>query len=882
MVDDTQEQKQQTVSDANDFLKSGASRAPEALLNLANKLIDCDQFSSARSVLERAAEQDIADGQLVEQIAQKRALATYKDPEINREQALDLAIGILRDSCDINSTKNQETLGLAGAIYKRMWEVGGSKINLEQSLKYYERGYKYGIANDDGYTAINAAYIHDLLAFLEEKQAQDFDVPAPLASKHRKEAEKIRTAIIQCLPVKFVGLNDEELEKNYWPVATLMEAYFGLGNFEEAGKWLRKIREMSHIPEWHVVSTAKQLVQLTRLQVSPAISDNELEKTEAWKMLLDFAGRKAYALRSMLRGKVGMALSGGGFRASLYHIGVLAKLAEYDLLRHIEVLSCVSGGSIIGVHYYLELRRLINVEKKSDESIGCEDYIKLIETIADDFLAGVQQNPRVRLLANPWINLKLLFSLNYSRTQRLGELYEELIYSRIKDGEGANKRWLNNLYIYPEGKKDFLPRRDNWSRQSKIPELVLNATTLNTGHNWQYTASWMGESPTAIDTHFDSNDRYRRAYYHEVPDAFKNVRLGSAVGASSCVPGLFEPLILSGLYQDTTVRLVDGGIYDNQGIESLLEQDCNVVIVSDASGQLATVKEPGGGIVKPLLRSTTTVMERVRTNQLEDLKTRMLSGILKGFTVVHLKQGLESRLVETVNNTEAPVIDQNNDATTPYGIRKDVQQLLSAVRTDLDSFSDLEAYALMTSGYNAMEVQLQDEQNRKLFALDKGQKHAWKFLQVEAAMKQKNGADPDLQRLKANLRVSPMRAGKVWKLYAPLKLTARVLAVVIIISLIGIWVTYPDLQPFMPLLGFIGSHLTISVILGTITMLLLANLITALIGSREGKLVNLVLDYKDIPRRLGVGFGFGLFGWILALIHLEVFDKWFKSVGRVK
>ena len=55
-------------------------------------------------------------------------------------------------------------------------------------------------------------------------------------------------------------------------------------------------------------------------------------------------------------GKVGLALSGGGFRASFYHLGVLAQLAELDVLRHVEVLSCVSGGSIVGACYWLALR----------------------------------------------------------------------------------------------------------------------------------------------------------------------------------------------------------------------------------------------------------------------------------------------------------------------------------------------------------------------------------------------------------------------------------------------------------------------------------------------------------------------------------------------
>ena len=57
---------------------------------------------------------------------------------------------------------------------------------------------------------------------------------------------------------------------------------------------------------------------------------------------------------SVFRGKLGIGLSGGGFRASLFHIGFFARLAELDLLRHVEVLSGVSGGSIFGAYYYLE------------------------------------------------------------------------------------------------------------------------------------------------------------------------------------------------------------------------------------------------------------------------------------------------------------------------------------------------------------------------------------------------------------------------------------------------------------------------------------------------------------------------------------------------
>src|ERR671922_263111 len=54
--------------------------------------------------------------------------------------------------------------------------------------------------------------------------------------------------------------------------------------------------------------------------------------------------------------KLGLALSGGGHRAAFFHIGVLARLAELGLLRPIQAISTVSGGSIVGALYYLNVK----------------------------------------------------------------------------------------------------------------------------------------------------------------------------------------------------------------------------------------------------------------------------------------------------------------------------------------------------------------------------------------------------------------------------------------------------------------------------------------------------------------------------------------------
>jgi predicted acylesterase/phospholipase RssA len=192
-------------------------------------------------------------------------------------------------------------------------------------------------------------------------------------------------------------------------------------------------------------------------------------------------------------GKVGLALSGGGFRAALFHIGVLASLAERDLLKNIEVISCVSGGSIIGAYYYLHLKNLL--EKKQDHEITRKDYIDLVKTIEKNFLIGVQKNLRMRVLTNWGCNMRMIFSKDYSRTHRLGELYEKHLFTTIERYTDKKEIYMQDLFIKPANQKDFSIAVDNNGRMNKVPQLILNATSVNTGHNWQFTASWMGEPP---------------------------------------------------------------------------------------------------------------------------------------------------------------------------------------------------------------------------------------------------------------------------------------------------------------------------------------------------------------------------------------------------
>ena len=157
---------------------------------------------------------------------------------------------------------------------------------------------------------------------------------------------------------------------------------------------------------------------------------------------------------------------------------------------------------------------------------------------------------------------------------------------------------MEDLLVIPRGETvgEFEPKYHNWKRKAKVPILVLNATTLNSCHDWQFTATYMGEPPASINTEVDANGRFRRVYYRDLQRIYGIIFLGDAVAASACVPGLFPPFSLSGVYPGYTIRLVDGGVHDNQGLVGLLEQDCQVLLVSDASGQTGLVQDTKGSL----------------------------------------------------------------------------------------------------------------------------------------------------------------------------------------------------------------------------------------------------------------------------------------------
>lgn len=426
--------------------------------------------------------------------------------------------------------------------------------------------------------------------------------------------------------------------------------------------------------------------------------------------------------------KVGLALSGGGFRAALFHIGVLAQLARRGNLREIEVVSTVSGGSIIGAFYYLHLRR--KLMETPDAQITDDSLQIMVNTIEEDFLAAVQKNLRLRTFSNLGANLRMR-KLDYSRSDRMGRLLDDWFFGPAFGGERL-ARWVRmyQLPFKPAGYagQPFEHDRDNPSRRVKVPRLVINATNLNTGRAWRFSAETMGEWPrtTPLDRDIDRALPLRSPPTYDDMDAWPEaIPLGVAVAASAAVPGLFPPLSISALY-DTRMQLVDGGVVDNQGVDALIEAGCTHAIVSDAGGQMAGMIRAPTSALGVIARSGAVQYGRIRQLNLERLEAALGGGAK--IALIHTRKGVRQPALDYNGPTVQPAPPAPDPDPAP--VHPGVQELLADMRTDLDSFSDVEARSLMLSGFLHAEEVLAAREEFKPGARAPSDEMEWDFLDL--------------------------------------------------------------------------------------------------------------------------------------------------------
>lgn len=849
------------------------------------------EFKRARTLLDKARVQGVTDPDLVRWIGQQLALCTYKDEELPPEKRFHEALEILdglnlrESSCNI-----PETLGLGGAVYKRRWDYSGQIEHLRTALYFYRKGWEVAPAKDMGYCGVNAAYILDLLAKCARAEAAREKTRQQIADQYLADAHALREKMKKDLPEFAENWTGEK--EGYWYKATMAEVHWGLEDWGEASKWLASAAAADH-DEWARQTTAKQLVSIAAMRgiLPPAEGAQETQWHEAWRGLKELLGEDTVAALTCHRGKVGLALSGGGFRASLFHLGVLARLAECDVLRSVEVLSTVSGGSIIGAHYYLELRHLL--QTRTDVELRRSDYVEVVRRVMDDFLAGVQMNLRTRALANLFANVRMILPGDYTRSNRMGELYEKHLYARIKDDHWfpINRR-LRDILIRPllkptpsgeEPQRDegFKPKFSNWRRKSKVPILLLNTTSLNSGHNWHFTASWMGEPPGLLGEQVDMNERYRRLYYHEAPtEVLRDYPVGYAVAASSCVPVLFEPLVLKGLYPGRTIQLVDGGVHDNQGVAGLLDESCNFILCSDASGQMDDQASPANGMLSVFYRSDSILQDRLREAQYQDLRSRADTHALQGLFFIHLKQELETAPISWVDCRDEPP-EHARSTRTSYGVDREIQRLLSEIRTDLDTFTEVEAYALMASGYlmtkRKLEVLHEEHQesdmggtwggfkvNAPTWTRDDGT-YYWPFVPLEQILaKSPQSSDCRRHDLAEQLRASRFLFGKAWLLCPPLRTTLLGLGLAIIAAAVA-WLAHNWDVPLTKTIYVREAVVAVA--------LLIAGTLWPMV-----KLINLPSSARSVMVKIGLA----TVGWLATTVHLWIFDPIFRRRGALR
>lgn len=272
-----------------------------------------------------------------------------------------------------------------------------------------------------------------------------------------------------------------------------------------------------------------------------------------------------------------LCLSGGGYRAMLFHAGTLLRLNEAGLLAGLQRVSSVSGGSIAAAALgwrWEELKR-----------VGFSREALEAEVVA-----------RLRALARRTIDIGSgvlgLFSPG-SIADQLVEHYEDHLF------EGARPT-LQDLPGDP-------------------PRFVLNSTNLESGALWRFSRPYMGDYRVGLV----SSPR---------------LELATAVAASSAFPPFLSPLDLRidpdaydpltgdrdkdpDLVRDSfraSPRLTDGGVYDNLGLETAYKRYRNL-LVSDGGGKMGADEDVDRDWVRQLMRIGDVV-----DNQVRSLRKRLL------------------------------------------------------------------------------------------------------------------------------------------------------------------------------------------------------------------------------------------------------------------
>lgn len=350
----------------------------------------------------------------------------------------------------------------------------------------------------------------------------------------------------------------------------------------------------------------------------------------------------ASAERSTSRNGTGLALSGGGFRASLFGLGSLWRLNEVGWLGTLRRVTSVSGGSLTAGVLAARWRQL-----EFDAAGRAVNFPQVVAGPLREFCARTLDWKAILCGLIPFVSAAGVARHAYER---------RLV--RLANGEVARLADLP-----PPGSG---------------PDFIFYATCLQTGSSFRFSREGLSDWKLG---------RLPRT----------DITLGTALAASAAFPPLLSPLRLetdsSKWIERPKIRdlidaericarllLGDGGIYDNMGVEALW-RSMERVLVSDAGAPFAYVTSPWTNGQSQLGRVRDILIEQTRA-----LRRRMLIGDLQENRYTGAYWGIHTRIGEY---SAAPPLCVDGEAT----------QSLATISTRLKALDARTQERLINWGY---------------------------------------------------------------------------------------------------------------------------------------------------------------------------------------
>lgn len=228
----------------------------------AQALLDAGNFVRAEGAFRRLVDSLSPADPSRADLTQRLALATYKSKQPSHVEALQRAMKVL-EPLDPRNSNDPETLGLTGAIRKRLWEETSDRSHLDESIRAYERGF---YIRRDYYNGINVAFMLDVRAVVQDK-ADERTADRVVARRTRLEVVEILADVLEELGADTpadIAESEHAKEQLYWVLSTKAEALVGLGDEEGAARVLAEAKPLARA-DWMTETTQTQLGKLRAL-----------------------------------------------------------------------------------------------------------------------------------------------------------------------------------------------------------------------------------------------------------------------------------------------------------------------------------------------------------------------------------------------------------------------------------------------------------------------------------------------------------------------------------------------------------------------------------------------------------------------------------------